>query len=308
MRRIGSWSSGRLHDLLGDIIDIPSLDNFEERVAKWGRSFHFKVDGAVITFGILTDWKGFRDTLAGLAFMTSQDRDILRYGAKEVGEGGKDKKVEATGTPSVPHDRPLPPPELAAIADLERALGNRHIPVLTQVREDSFGLASAGGNVVALCLANQGLEMLPASVGALTNLKVLYFGGNRITQLPVSINKLESLKELDLHKNLLTSLPEEIGKLSALQILKLSSNKITSLPEEIGKLSKLQNLDLHDNKITSLPVSLGNLQTLLYLNLYVNLISSLPDEVNNALNTLKKRGCKITLHFIDRYVPPSKPP
>jgi single stranded DNA-binding protein len=142
------------------------------------------------------------------------------------------------------------------------------------------------------------IEMIPESIGNLTNLKVLHLYDNELTKLPESIGNLTNLTTLCLECNLLTKLPESIGNLINLTELNLSKNQLTALPESIGNLINLTTLRLGgnggyyngvkmQNQLTELPESIGNLTNLTWLDLRNNQLTELPESIGNLTN-LKK--------------------
>jgi len=138
-----------------------------------------------------------------------------------------------------------------------------------------------------LCLKNNQLTELPASIGGLRELKELNLYHNQLTSLPASIGNLTQLRKLYLQDNQLISLPPEIWNLTSLRKLVLSFNQLTSLPAEIRRLTRLKELNLSWNKLTSLPAEIGRLTQLKELNLSWNHLTSLPPEIGN-LTQLQK--------------------
>ena len=101
--------------------------------------------------------------------------------------------------------------------------------------EEWNGVTMVDGRVVKLKL--HGLTVtgaVPAEVGQLASLVVLYLVGNKLTSLPAEIGQLTSLVVLNLCNNKLTSVPAEIGQLASLVELGLEGNQLTSVPAEIG--------------------------------------------------------------------------
>jgi leucine-rich repeat protein SHOC2 len=120
--------------------------------------------------------------------------------------------------------------------------------------EDWHGVEMENGRVVKLVLEQFGLTgALPAEVGRLSALKVLWLHYNQLTSLPAEIGQLTSLECLYLDGNQLSSLPAEIGQLTSLEELYLGANQLTSLPVEIGQLTSLEHLHLSGNQLTSVP-------------------------------------------------------
>lgn len=74
------------------------------------------------------------------------------------------------------------------------------------------------------------LKVSEKCIPIVSRLRVLYFGGNRLTEIPA-----------------------EVGQLNRLQALVLSDNHLESLPSTIAQLKKLKSLLLHNNQLTTLP-------------------------------------------------------
>ncbi|MBD3185731.1 hypothetical protein GF325_02790, partial [Candidatus Bathyarchaeota archaeon] len=161
--------------------------------------------------------------------------------------------------------------EQEAMLELERMVGEP-IPVIGEVKWNTFGFTAESGHVIQLGIFNQELTSLSESIGNLTSLTYLYLGSNKLSSLPDTIGNLTLLKELSLYSNELTSLPDTIGNLSSLTYLNLEANQyqLTSLPERIGDLKSLTYLNLWQNQLTSLPERIGDLKSLQTLDLGYN--------------------------------------
>ncbi|CAM9842632.1 unnamed protein product, partial [Ectocarpus sp. 8 AP-2014] len=95
--------------------------------------------------------------------------------------------------------------------------------------------------------------LIPKELGALSKLKRLSLGGNRLTgPIHPELGKLGALKILDLSINRLDgAIPPELGDLRELQTLRLNNNQLTGpIPKELGALSKLERLSLGKNALT----------------------------------------------------------
>ena len=138
--------------------------------------------------------------------------------------------------------------------------------------------------------ANRLRGKLPAELGNLTNLKVLFLrGDNQLTgEIPAELGNLTNLEDLDLSFNRLTGeIPAELGNLTSLKSLVLFKNFLTGeIPAELGNLSNLRSLRLNHNQLTGeIPAELGNLSNLRYLSLFYNQLSGeLPAELGNLSN------------------------
>jgi len=60
-----------------------------------------------------------------------------------------------------------------------------------------------------------------------------------LTSVPAEIGQLRSLELLYLRNNQLTSIPAEIGQLPLLRGLWLDSNQLTSIPVEVGRMRRI---------------------------------------------------------------------
>ena len=140
-------------------------------------------------------------------------------------------------------------------------------------------------NLVHLILTyNDGLEILPDSIGKLDNLQFLDLSSSPIKSLPSSIGNLVNLERLDLSFCKLESLPHSIGALIKLQELLLSALNISTLPDSIGQLTHLKALDLSLSGVKSLPSSIGNLVNLERLELFESELESLPYSIGALIN------------------------
>jgi len=119
---------------------------------------------------------------------------------------------------------------------------------------------------------------LPASIGDLSELKILALGGNEIGgTIPTEIGQLTKLTNLGLGGNNLTGgIPTQIGDLLNLEQLWLADNHNLggSIPSELGQLTKLTHLILNNSNITgSLPPELVGMAKIRYWKLYNNDLS-----------------------------------
>jgi hypothetical protein len=107
------------------------------------------------------------------------------------------------------------------------------------------GVTMENGRVVKLKLDGMGLTgAVPAEIGRLSALWLLWLYGNRLTSLPAEIGQLTSLTVLNLDFNQLKSLPAEIGQLTSLTVLYLRYNQLTSVPAAIREL-RAAGCDVH---------------------------------------------------------------
>ncbi len=159
------------------------------------------------------------------------------------------------------------------------------------------------GYVTELYLPGNNLVgFLPASLGYLTQLKILHLAENQLSGLiPPEFGNLVQLELLLLYGNELEGMiPTELGNLSQLKILDFDWNQISGpLPPELGNLSQLETLTINENSLKfPIPPELGNLTNLKQLLLRSNEIpGQIPPELGNlvqldiiALNDNKLSG------------------
>ena len=156
----------------------------------------------------------------------------------------------------------------------------------------------ASGRVRGLALGGNGLTgEVPAELGDLANLEVLYLRGNGLTgEIPPELGGLANLGWLDLGSNvewylsgngLTGEIPSELGDLANLQVLDLQGTGLTGeIPSELGKLTNLEVLDLHYTDLTGeIPAELGDLANLERLDLSSNdLTGEIPSELGDLAN------------------------
>ena len=130
----------------------------------------------------------------------------------------------------------------------------------------------ADGRVTQLSLIGNGLSgTIPAELGDLANLQLLYLWGNELTgEIPPELGDLTSLLYLYLNENMLSGeIPPELGDLTSLQQLSLSQNTLNgTIPTQLGQLTNLTALSLGNNQLSGeIPAELGDLSNLqrLYL-------------------------------------------
>ena len=142
---------------------------------------------------------------------------------------------------------------------------------------------------------------IPAELGSLSNLTLLYLWGNNLSgEIPPELGNLTHLELLSLAENRLTgSIPAELGSLSNLTLLYLWGNNLSGeIPPELGNLTHLELLSLAENRLTgSIPVELGSLSNLTELSLWGNSLSGgIPPEIGGLthLEFLDLAGNRLT--------------
>jgi len=125
------------------------------------------------------------------------------------------------------------------------------------------GVTIENGHVTEIrMLFNNVTGTLPASLIALTELKVLELSFNKLSgPIPASYGDFKKLELLALNGNNLNgSIPQSITNLASLKQLHLSSNQLTGdLPLELGRLTKLEVFNVFDNDLSgALPLDLAS--------------------------------------------------
>ncbi|KDO39239.1 hypothetical protein CISIN_1g005760mg [Citrus sinensis] len=135
---------------------------------------------------------------------------------------------------------------------------------------------------MAYCNVSGGI---PEEIGNLTNLTIIYLGGNKLNgSIPSTLGKLQKLQGLGLENNKLEgSIPDSICHSDELYKLELGGNKLSgSIPECFNNLASLRILLLGSNELTSIPLTFWNLKDILYLNFSSNFFTGpLPLEIGN---------------------------
>lgn len=147
-----------------------------------------------------------------------------------------------------------------------------------------------------LSLLNKGIRYLPPEIASLSNLKMLYLGGNQIKEIPSEFASFAQLEIIDLTENQLRVLPDVLPLPLSLQHLRLNKNKLRDLPEAFGLLPKLNYLDLSENPLNQIPSAISALPKLKYLHLYKVGIEQLSDPLTlpMTLEELVLSGNRLT--------------
>lgn len=146
------------------------------------------------------------------------------------------------------------------------------------------------GKIIELQLDGNNLRgMLPAEIGDLTDLQVLWVDGNTLDgAIPSELGQLAQLRTLLLSHNAIAgSIPAELGSLEELEMIWLHDNGLSGgIPAGLGSLTKLQSLVLSRNMLSgTIPDALGNLGQLEALWLNDN---ALTGEVPETLGDLEQ--------------------
>ena len=158
--------------------------------------------------------------------------------------------------------------------------------------EDWEGITVQGSpkRVTRLDLNNRGLSgRIPTSLGALSELRILWLAENQLTGLiPTQIGGLSKMQWMNLSGNQLSgAIPPDMGDLANLSHMSVSGNDLSGeIPPELSSLTNLQSLYLDDNRLSGeIPGAIGSLSNLRFLYINDNQLSgSIPTELGNISN------------------------
>jgi len=176
-----------------------------------------------------------------------------------------------------------------------------------RVNVSHFGYICDNKHIVGLNLVMKELDLLPDSIGNLSNLRYLTLKWNKLESLPETFGNLKELEEFDLDGdwstnddkplyNEVTELPKSFCELKKLKVFKCESNGLRNLPENFGQLPSLIEVNFQQNRLSKIPESIGELSNLTYLNLRSNRISDIPlslcrleklKQLDLSFNTIK---------------------
>jgi hypothetical protein len=143
---------------------------------------------------------------------------------------------------------------------------------LTEVPPEVFALADT---LEVLDLGRGSLTDLPADLGRLRNLRVLFASGNPFPRLPPVLGDCPSLSQLGFRGCGIEAVPAE-SLPRDLRWLTLTDNRIETLPAALGERPLLQKLMLAGNRIAALPDSLSAAGNLELIRLACNRLDALP--------------------------------
>ncbi len=155
------------------------------------------------------------------------------------------------------------------------------------VNVSHFGYICDNKHIIGLNLVMKELDLLPDSIGNLSNLRFLTLKWNKLESLPETFGNLKELEVFDLDGdwstnddkplyNEVSELPSSFCGLKKLKIFKCEANGLRSLPDNFGELLSLKEVNLYQNRLSIIPESLGELTNLTHLNLNSNRISNIP--------------------------------
>jgi Protein tyrosine and serine/threonine kinase/Leucine rich repeat len=157
--------------------------------------------------------------------------------------------------------------QLQGIKRLDLAAGLTEFPI------EIFDLADS---LEILNLSDNRLRSLPANLGRLTKLKVIFLSNNNFEEVPEVLADCPSLSMVGFKSNKIRVLGENILPLGVRWLI-LTDNQLEQLPKSIGKLQKLQKLMLAGNQLRSIPDEMAACQNLELIRLAANRLESLPD-------------------------------
>jgi len=150
--------------------------------------------------------------------------------------------------------------ELRGITSLKLSEGLTHFP------NEIFELADT---LEMLDLSRNQLSSLPADLGRLTKLKIIFCSDNLFTVLPEVLADCPLLDIVGFKANSIETVPAKSLNPN-IRWLILTDNKIGQIPAEIGNCHRMQKLMLAGNRLTNLPVELSNCKNLGLLRISAN--------------------------------------
>ncbi|MCJ2057502.1 leucine-rich repeat-containing serine/threonine-protein kinase [Methylobacterium sp. J-048] len=143
---------------------------------------------------------------------------------------------------------------------------------LAEFPREIFGLADT---LEVLDLGRGGFTDLPADLGRLHRLRVLFCSGNPFERLPPVLGDCPTLSQLGFRGCGIRAVPAE-SLPRDLRWLTLTDNQIETLPDALGERPLLQKLMLAGNRIGHLPEGLAGANSLELIRLSCNRLDALP--------------------------------
>lgn len=175
----------------------------------------------------------------------------------------------------------LPPATASRLEALRRGdlAGTRELRLpggpdgrLSEMPPEILGLADT---LEFLDLGQNDLTALPADLGRLRRLRVLFCSGNPFARLPPVLGDCAALSQVGFRGCGLAEVPAE-SLPPHLRWLTLTDNRIAALPASLGDRPLLQKLMLAGNRLRALPESLGRAHNLELLRIAANRFEALP--------------------------------
>ena len=157
--------------------------------------------------------------------------------------------------------------KLQGIKRLDLAAGLTDFPI------EIFDLADS---LEILDLSDNNLRSLPADLGRLHQLKIIFIRNNNFEQVPEVLADCPNLSMVSFKSNKIRVIGEN-SLPPSLRWLILTDNQLEKLPKSIGRLHNLQKLMLAGNQLRSLPDELVACQNLELIRLAANRLESLPN-------------------------------
>lgn len=133
----------------------------------------------------------------------------------------------------------------------------------------------AADTLEELDLSGNAISEIPANIGSLAKLRILFLSSNKIAHLPACLGSCASLEMLALRSNGLVDIHEDALP-PRLRWLILTQNALSALPSRIGECARLEKLMLAGNALASLPDSLCRCSNLALVRLSANALPALP--------------------------------
>jgi hypothetical protein len=156
--------------------------------------------------------------------------------------------------------------QLQGIKRLDLAAGLTEFPI------EIFDLADS---LEILNLSDNRLRSLPADLGRLTKLKVIFLSNNDFEAVPEVLADCPNLSMVGFKSNKIRVLDENVLPLGTRWLI-LTDNQLEKLPKSIGQLQYLQKLMLAGNQLRSIPDEMAACQNLELIRLAANRLESLP--------------------------------
>ena len=99
---------------------------------------------------------------------------------------------------------------------------------------------------------------IPNEIGDLRGLKKLVIENMVFDVLPETIGQLTNLLEIDLNGTTITQLPNSIGNFTELRKFYLRSSKCQTIPDSVGKWRNVQEVLIHSSETSLLPPTIRN--------------------------------------------------
>jgi Protein tyrosine and serine/threonine kinase/Leucine rich repeat len=157
--------------------------------------------------------------------------------------------------------------QLQGIKRLDLAAGLTKFPIEILDLADSLEI---------LNLSDNQLRSLPADLGRLHKLKIIFLSNNDFQEVPEVLADCPNLSMVGFKSNKIRVLGEN-SLPPGVRWLILTDNQLERLPNSIGKLEQLQKLMLAGNQLRSLPDEMADCQNLELIRLAANRLESLPN-------------------------------